>query len=457
MTRNAEQLIGELGGLLEERLAGIAPAHAWGVFERGVLVHAHGAGAASADPAGTAFRIASCTKSFTAAAALLLEAHGALSLDEPLADALDVPLHLIGDPGGAAPTIRDALAMRAGFPTDDPWGDRQESLSDDAFAAVLADGVRVMWPAGSRYEYSNLGYAIVGRILARRSGMPYRRLVESRLLAPLGLSGTGFDDGVPNPIAGHRPGPSGWEPLPFSAPGAFSPIGGLFSTVADLSRWCGVLSGAIETEALPHGLLERMRHPQTAVAGDPANAGPWQAYGLGLVVRADGAGRHFVGHSGGYPGFTTRMEWEQDSGLGAVVFENATYTGLTTPVHAALSAVFPAADAAPAPAVRTQLAPWPETVAAAERMRDALAAGRIGDPDGFDPCVDLDVPLPRRQARLDALMARIGGIDERDPIVYPTPAQAAWELRGPRGALRCSILLTPLAEPRIQKLDVDLA
>lgn len=443
----------ELAGVLDGRLAEIAPAHAWGTHVGGELVHVHAAGDAAALPEGTAFRIASCTKSFTAAAALLLEADGALDLDEPLADALDVPLRLIGPPG-PPPTVRDALAMRAGFPTDDPWGDRQESLTDGDFARLLSRGVRLAWPTGARYEYSNLGYAIVGRILGLRAGMPYRRLVETRLLEPLGLTGTGFDETVPHPIPGFRPGPDGWEPLPFSAPGAFSPIGGLFSTVRDLARWCGVLSGAIDTEALPHALVKRMRRPETPVAGDPAGTGAWHAYGLGLVVRADGAGRLFVGHSGGYPGFTTRMEWEQHSGVGAIVFENATYTSLTPVVHAAFATAFGSPDAAPPTPERPAFTPWPETVAAAERLRARLATGSLGAPEQFEACVDLDVPLTRRTARLAELLEGIGGAAELGPITHDTPAHAAWELRGALGVLRCRILLSPVAEPRVQKLDV---
>jgi CubicO group peptidase (beta-lactamase class C family) len=457
---DADRLTSELRAVLDERLGEIAPAHAWGVFARGELAQVRGSGDAAERPASTAFRIASCTKSFTAAAALLLAEEGALDLDEPLADALDVPLRILGPDGaargaGAAPTVRDALAMRAGFPTDDPWGDRQEPLSDAAFAGLLAGGVRAIWPAGSRYEYSNLGYAIVGRIIGLRAEMPYRRVVETRLLTPLGLTGTGFDSSIGEAITGHRRGPDGWEPLPFSAPGAFSPIGGLFSTVTDLSRWAGVLSGAIAADqVLPGRLAELMRHPHTPIAGDPAGEGPWRSYGLGLMVGSDGAGRLFVGHSGGYPGFTTRMEWEQGSGVGAVVFENATYTSLTPVVQAAFARAFGSPDAAPAEPNAPAFAPWPETVEAAERVRTALAAGLLPDAALFDPCVALDVPLSRRAAAVAELVERIGGVDIVGELEHETPARARWQLRGPRGVLEVRILMTPTAVPRVQKLDV---
>jgi CubicO group peptidase (beta-lactamase class C family) len=345
--------------------------------------------------------------------------------------------------------------MRAGFPTDDPWGDRQEPLGDDAFAELLGEGVRTIWPARTRFEYSNLGYAIVGRILGLRAGMPYRRLVETRLLAPLGLTGTGFDASVGNAITGYRPAPEGWEPLPFSAPGAFSPIGGLFSTVADLARWCGVLSGAIDAhEVLPERLAERMRHPETAIAGDASGEAAWSAYGLGLMLRGDGAGRLFVGHSGGYPGFTTRMEWEHGSRLGAVVFENATYTGLTALTRAVFTAAFGSPDAPLAAPEPPASEPWPETVAAAERVRAALAVGALPEVELLDACVALDVPLGRRAAELAELVAQIGGVESVGPVEHESPARADWDLLGPRGALRCGILMTPTARPRIQELDI---
>lgn len=452
-------LVAALAAEMAPRLGQRSPAQAWGVFDGDRLVQVRAGGDEVRLPAQTAFRIASCTKSFTAAAALLLADDGLLDLDEPLADALDVPLRLIGDVGGATPTIRDALSMRAGLPTDDPWADRQESLDDDAFGGMLSDGIRVMWPAGIRYEYSNLGYAIVGRIIGLRAGMPYRRVVETRLLEPLGLAGTGFASSVPavgGVIPGYRRTPDRWERLAFSGPGAFSPIGGLFSTVEDLARWCGVLAQSGELAGLlPRELTERMQQPHTPVVGDPGGDRPWLAYGLGLVVRSDGAGRRFVAHSGGYPGFSSFMTWEAGSGVGAVAFENATYAGVTLAVRAAMDAAF-GSEAPPQPdAVPTT--PWPQTLRAAERLRAELAEDVLHDDDRYDSCVSLDRPFEWRRAELAELVAQIGGIQEVGALTHDTPAHAAWKLQGARGAIRCSILMTPLADARVQRLDVTLA
>ncbi len=447
----AARLSDELGSRLAERTGVTAPANTWGVFDRrGVVV----SGESDAASARAAFRIASCTKSFTAASALLLADDGLLDLDEPLADALDVPLRLIGQVG-PAPTVRDALSMRTGLPTDDPWADRQESLGDDAFAELLGAGVRMMWPAGERYEYSNLGYAIVGRIIGLRARIPYRRVVETRLLEPLGLRETGFDASVAAPggaIVGYRPTSDGFEALPFSGPGAFSPIGGLFSTVTDLARWCGILAGSIDVgDALSASVSDRMRHPHVRVTGDPDGDGAWQAYGLGLVVRSDGV-RRFLGHSGGYPGFSSFMTWEEGSGVGAVAFENATYAGVTAVVRDAMDATFP--SSVPLEPDPGSAAPWPETVRAAEKLRADLAARRLDSGPLFDPCVDLDRPFAWRRDELAELIDRVGGIHRVGELTHETPARATWLLHGPGGDIRCSLMMTPHAEPRIQRLDV---
>ena len=122
------------------------PGIAYGLVHGDLLVHAGGRGAATlggpVPGPDTVFRIASMTKSFTACAVLALRDAGLLRLDDP------VTAHLpfvagIGAPDGPPLTVRDLLTMGSGLATDDPWGDRQESLAVDEFDALVAgvDGV----------------------------------------------------------------------------------------------------------------------------------------------------------------------------------------------------------------------------------------------------------------------------------------------------------------------------
>ena len=196
---------------------GVAPAISYGIVRDGELVHAAGFGersvggpvAGNTGPGNTGpgntgpgntvpdertvFRIASMSKSFTASAILLLRDEGALGLDDPAARYVPELAGWVNGAADAGPlTIRHLLTMTAGFPTDDPWGDRQQGLPLDEFRALLAGGVGFNWAPGTRFEYSNLGYAILGLIVTAASGVPYDEFIRTRLLTPLGLARTGF-------------------------------------------------------------------------------------------------------------------------------------------------------------------------------------------------------------------------------------------------------------------------
>ena len=84
--------------------------------------------------------------------------------------------------------------MSAGLPTDDPWGDRQQALPLDAFERAAARGAALRVAARDGFDYSNLGYGILGRVITAVAGAEYRDVVRERLLAPLGMTSSGFDE-----------------------------------------------------------------------------------------------------------------------------------------------------------------------------------------------------------------------------------------------------------------------
>jgi CubicO group peptidase (beta-lactamase class C family) len=172
------------------------PGLAYGVVRDGQLIHSRGLGTVRvgedrSPDAGSVFRIASMTKSFTAATILLLRDEGRLRLDDPVGQVVPELVDLRG-PTADSPviTIRHLLTMTAGFPTDDPWGDRQQGLDLDRFADLLRDGISFAWAPGMRFEYSNLGYGILGRIITNVAGREYREVVRDRFLEPLGMRST---------------------------------------------------------------------------------------------------------------------------------------------------------------------------------------------------------------------------------------------------------------------------
>src|SRR5215208_4696496 len=160
------------------------PGAAWGVIIDGKLVHVGVTGfrdLATKSPvdSSSVFRIASMTKSFTAIAILRLRDEGKLSLDD-LAEKYVPELANLKYPTSDSPkiTIRHLLSHSEGFPEDNPWGDQQLAATEEQFSAMLRGGIPFSNAPGVAYEYSNFGFAILGRIVTVVSGVPYKEYVD---------------------------------------------------------------------------------------------------------------------------------------------------------------------------------------------------------------------------------------------------------------------------------------
>src|SRR5918993_648628 len=131
----------------------------------------------------TVFRIASMTKSFTAMAILKLRDDGKLSLDDP-AERYVPELKGLQYPTTDSPriTIRHLLSHSEGFPEDNPWGDQQLAVTDAQMSAMMRAGIPFSTAPGTAYEYSNYGFAILGRIVANVSRQSYDDYVTKNIL-----------------------------------------------------------------------------------------------------------------------------------------------------------------------------------------------------------------------------------------------------------------------------------
>ena len=481
------------------------PAVAYGIVAGGSLAHAGGVGESwlGGPPPGadTVFRIASMTKSFTASAVLALRDSGVLRLDDPVTDF--VP-ELRGQPGVTADSpaisLRHLLTMTSGFPTDDPWGDRQQGTPLPDFAAMLARGVRPAWAPGTRFEYSNLGYAVLGRVIAAVTQADYADYVRDRVLRPLALTRTGFEAAEFDPdglARGYTRGPGGWTELTPEPHGAFAPMGGVFSCVRDLARWVDGFAAAFppggqrggDAHPLTPATRREMQQPavtlpeaQPRFPGNPA-AGSQYGYGFGLFTEETSTWGRLVYHSGGYPGFGSHMRWHPETGLGVVVLANSTYAGASVLAARLMEELLKAAAAedeaagrgAPAgdqaaggaPAVVHGPAPapggpWPETLRAQQVVTGLLArwddevAERL-----FAGNVALDQPLDRRRERIARMWECLGAPRPSTqgaprPAEFDSPAHCRWWLHGEHGDTQIEILLTPENPPRVQSLTVTV-
>lgn len=305
------------------------------------------------------FRIASMTKSFTAAAVLgvcrgVIPVTGvAPSLDDELVDWLP---DLRESQWATGMTVRDALTMSTGLPNDDPWADRLESLSDAGMRDLMRRSAGTNFVTGTGYEYANYGYALLGAFVEAATGREFTEVVATHLLTPLGLESTGFDvreldqDRL---VTGYRKNLAGeLEPQPFTLPGAFSAIGGLASSVSDVARWVSVLMTAVDGTAVageaggeggndlggfPLGANPREQRTWRRILADlqqaqrlisvtrnSRDAVVTAGYGYGLRCYFDTQLGHCAGHSGGYPGFSLHMRWHAASGTGVVLLANVT-------------------------------------------------------------------------------------------------------------------------------------
>ena len=460
---------------------GTVPALVYGVIKNGELIHSRGLGSIDLDGtetppnADTLFRIASMTKSFTAATLLSLRDEGLLGLDDHLVDY--VPELMGGGAENHQITLRHLLTMTAGFPTDDPWGDRQQDLHPDDFASLLATPMEPMWRPGDRFEYSNLGYALLGRVIESVTGMRYRDVVKSKVLSPLSLTSTGFDTAEVERsrlATGYVRREDDWVVEPVAGYGAFAPMGGLLSTVSDLTRW---VSAMVDAQRLDAGRPEAgqspvsdsnlaqppkaasLREMQTGQRFIEAECRPTldspmvpptvRHYGFGLFDELLPSGRT-ISHSGGYPGFGSHMRWHLRSGLGIVALGNRSYAPMGKAAAAALESAIPAVGES-SPIDPAQRAWLQEAQRAVERLTNEWDESLVAE--WFTDNVEQDEPWAVRRRHLERLQGKHGQLapDPRSEPVDMGPAQAVWWLRGERGGrVKVDILLSPHPTPRIQ-------
>src|ERR671935_4197 len=259
----------------------------------------------------TQYRIGSITKTFTAAAILQLRDAGELDLDDTLADHIPDAEH-------GRLTLRRMLAHMSGLQREPP-GRVWETLAfpdREQLVATLGEAEQVL-ASGKSWHYSNLAFALLGEIVARRSGLEYEEYVRERLLEPLGLTRTSFEQKPPTA--------TGYLVEPYSdraqaerdvSKSAVAAAGSLWSTTGDLRRWGLFLLDGAEG-VLAKETLEEMRRFQSM-----ADADTWKlGWGLGVMLLREGD-RIFVGHGGAMPGFRAGLAVSPKERSGAVVLAN---------------------------------------------------------------------------------------------------------------------------------------
>ncbi|HSL66375.1 MAG TPA: serine hydrolase domain-containing protein [Gaiellaceae bacterium] len=308
---------GRLGALLhraqaQQRLPGVAAA----LFRHGELAWSDAVGLADVDAAtvatrDTQYRVGSITKTFAAAAVLQLRDEGRLDLDDPVAQYVEELPH-------RAPTLRSLLSHTSGLQREQP-GDMWETMvmpTREELLAGLGASERVL--SGSHWHYSNLAFSLLGEVVERTAGVPYREHVAARLLRPLGLERTTWRPEPPVAVPYLvDPYADGVSVEPTLAEGSLDAAGELWSTAPDVARWGAFLADPDPAILSPESAEEMrtvhaMAEPERWLAG----------WGLGLSLERRGD-RVWAGHGGAMPGFLAAFAFRPAERVAAAVLTNS--------------------------------------------------------------------------------------------------------------------------------------
>lgn len=259
---------------IARRLAGSNHAVSVAVMVDGELVHQAAFGdRIPGEPAetGDRFRVASISKTITAIVVLQLVEDGLLTLDDPVGTTIVDHLGLVDpDPDVAGVTVREMLSHTAGFPQHQStfFGNGASSCRDAALQGLSGNV-----GSGGGYDYSNMGYCVLGVLVEAVTGRTYERVVQERLLTPLGISGmrmpSTYDLG-PDEVS-HHPAPNRNYMETLGAAGSWT------ATPADLVAIVDAVDPETEGwKALSPESMAMLRH-RGAVIGSPSG------YGLGVI------------------------------------------------------------------------------------------------------------------------------------------------------------------------------
>ena len=286
-------------------------------------------------------RTGSISKSVTAVLMMILVDRGVIGLDDPVANYLPEFDELQSRrPGTQDVTFRHLASHTAGLVREPDWPESVVGPVSEWENRVLQSIPQTAYDSipGARYQYSNIGFGMLGLALSRAAGRPFIDMVEEEIFAPLGMTGSSFvvEGAALEPRLAQ--GYTSWnDVVDGEAParehagrGYKIPNGGVYSTVADLGRFLGAVAGVPGLRILEESSREEMLRMQT-----PEDS--YQGYGLGLSLVMDNEGHRLAAHGGSVAGYNAYMAVDPDTRVGVVLLRN--YTGGRTNLGAVARSV----------------------------------------------------------------------------------------------------------------------
>ncbi len=442
------------------------PGLVYGIVLDGTLIHTGAVGFANLElkvPAGAdiAFRIASMSKSFITLSIFKLRDDGKLHLDDPVWKYVP-EFRKVRPPTKDSPevTVRNLMSMAGGLPEDNPWGDRQMGISKEALRDFVKEGLSFSNPPGQEYEYSNLGFVLLGQVVTKAARMPFQRYIAENIFRPLGMNHTGWEYANYRPdkfALGYRWEHEAWKLEPILHDGDGAACGGIITTIDDFAKYVAMHLDAwparddAETGPVRRSTLRELHKPLTFRSLNPTPQVSFYGYGLGWTV--DGRGVVALAHSGGLPGYGSYYRFLPNYGLGIIGFANRTYASVNPPVEKAINLLLEKGGLQPrevttSPILQTrkdQVADW--IVSWDEKLGEQIAAENFFLDKSREDWVTIT----------GEVFAKAGKITAVGPMHPFNQLRGRFEMQAEHGVVNVFFTLTPEKEPKVQELNVSFA
>ena len=450
------------------------PSIAYGVVVGDRLIYSNATGIAnikdnSAATTKSLYRIASMSKSFTAMSILKLRDEGKLNLGDPVSKYIPEFAGSGSVTGDAPPiTILNLLTMSAGFPEDNPWGDRQLADADEDLLDHVRNGISFSNAPGLTYEYSNMGFALLGKIISNVSGMPYQKYITDNIMKPIGMNDSRWEyTEIPTEVfaPGYRWEDNTWKEEPVLHDGAYGAMGGLICSIEDFGKYMSLhLSAWPPRNGADNGPVRRSSiremHQPWRVSGVFANARtrmgqacPVAAgYGYGLGWRQDCNGTVRVAHSGGLPGYGSEWRIYPEYNMGVVSFSNFTYGAPGLPNAIALDTLIQLAGVKKRelPPSKILLQRKDEIMALIPDWTNAESKNIFAENFWLDSDID------HRRADTKAVFNSAGKVIRVSNLKPENQLRGTFMIECEKGNVGVFFTLTPEASATIQQLDIEL-
>jgi CubicO group peptidase (beta-lactamase class C family) len=408
------------------------PGMAYGIVADGQLMYSNAFGVAnissnSLSTSQTAFRIASMSKSFTALSILKLRDEGRLSLQDPVSKYIPELGKVKNLTKDSPPIIIEhLLTMAAGFPEDNPWGDRQ--LDDTE---------------------------------------PYQQYINENILTPLGMKDSRWEySEVPKEqlATGYRWEDEQWKEEPFLHDGAYGAMGGLICSVEDFSKYLQLHLSAWpprneeESSIIKRSSLREMHQLQRFGGLFPdakTRSGELcpviNGYGYGLGYRRDCKDVVSIRHGGGLPGFGSEWRFFPDLGIGIVSLSNLTYGGMGSTNAKALDTLIYIANLKP----RT----LPVSTILQQRQNEIVELIQSWSVEKQNILAEnflLDQSLEAWKKATTKILGEAGKIIRINELIPENQLRGIFVIEGEKKNIEVFFTLTPEQIPLIQQLDLTL-